>query len=85
MIKEFTYTSASGTKERKVLVLKENTHFIEGLDLNLLSAEDADFVAKTYKNIVPVTDYNTKVKLDGFNPAWNKAYRQFSKIKIKNS
>lgn len=83
MVKEFTYTSSSGTKARKVLVLKESANFIEGLDLNLLSAEDAAFVENNYKDVVPITDYSTKVKLEGFNPAWNKAYRQFSKVKIK--
>ena len=85
MIKEFTYTSNTGTKARKVLVLKESTNFIEGLDLNLLSVEDAAFVENTYKDVVPVTDNNVKVNLDGFNPAWNKAYRKFAKSKIKNS
>ena len=84
MIKEFTYTSSSGTNTRKVLLLKESTNFIEGLDLNLLSTEDAAFVESTYKDVVPVTD-NVKVNLDGFNPAWNKAYRKFAKSKIKNS
>ena len=35
MIKEFTYTSSSGTNTRKVLLLKESTNFIEGLDLRV--------------------------------------------------
>lgn len=83
MIKEFTYTSSSGTKARKVLVLKESANFIEGLDLNLLSSEDAAFVENNYKDVVPITDYSTKVKLEGFNPDWMKAYRHFTKSKIQ--
>ena len=31
------------------------------------------------------TDFKTKITLDGFNPDWVKAYRQYSKDKIKNS
>lgn len=85
MIKEFTYTSSSGTKARKVLVLKENANYIGGIDLSLLSAEDADTVSKQYKDVVPVSDFKAKITLEDFNPVWNKAYRQFSKAKIKDN
>lgn len=82
MVKEFTYTSNNGTKDRKVFVMKENAHYIEGIDLNLLSTDDADFIVNTYKDFTPLVDSTDKVSLEGFNPAWVKAYRQFSKAKI---
>lgn len=82
MIKEFTYTSSNGTKERRVFVIKENDKYIGGIDLNLLSKEDADHIATVYKDITPVSDFKSKIELENFNPAWNKAYRQFFKNKI---
>jgi len=77
MIKEFTYTSHNETKNRKVFVIKENDHYIAGIDLNLLSKEDSDFIMNNYKDVVPTNDFKSKIELENFNPAWNKAYRQF--------
>ena len=82
MIKEFSYTSSNGTKDRKVFVIKENATYIGGLDLNLLSPEDADTITKRYKDVVPTSDFKAKILLEDYDPAWNKAYRQFSKSKI---
>lgn len=84
MIKEFVYTSSNGTKSRKVFVIKENANYIGGIDLNLLSDEDSKFITEKYKDIVPSSDFKEKIELDGFNPNWNKAYRQFSKNKIQH-
>lgn len=83
MIKEFTYTSSNGTKSRKVFVIKENDVYIGGLDLNLLSEEDASTISNIYKDVIPTSDFKSKVALEGFNPDWMKAYRQFSKSKIQ--
>ena len=83
MIKEFTYKSSSGTKSRKVFVIKENDIYIGGIDLNLLSEEDADTITKFYKDFVPTSDFKSKVVLEGFNQSWMKAYRQFIKRNIK--
>lgn len=83
MIKEFSYTSNKGTKDRKVFVIRENDHYIEGLDLTLLTDDDVKTITDSYKDFVPVNDASgTKVVLDGFNPAWNKAYRSFAKCRI---
>lgn len=83
MIKEFAYTSSKGTKDRKVFVMKENDAYIGGLDLNLLSDEDASTISNIYKDVIPTNDFKSKVVLDGFNPDWMKAYRQFTKSKIQ--
>lgn len=83
MIKEFIYTSSKGTRDRKVFVIKETDNYIEGIDLSLLSEEDENFIKKTYKDFKPLTSKSEKVELEGFNPLWNKAYRQFSKSKIR--
>ena len=85
MVREFVYTSSNGTKPRKVFVIKENDAYIGGIDLNLLSQDDADTITKLYKDVVPTSDFKTKITLDGFNPDWVKAYRQYSKSKIINS
>lgn len=82
MIREFTYTSSNGTKPRRVFVIKENDVYIGGIDLNLLSPEDAKFVETSYKDVIPTSDFNTKITLEGFNPSWVKAYRKFSKQKM---
>lgn len=82
MIKEFSYTSSKGTRDRKIFVIKENDNYLEGIDLSLLTTEDADFITSTYKDFKPLTSREDKVELEGFNPAWNQAYRQFSKSKI---
>ena len=82
MIKEFNYTSSNGTKSRKVFVIKENDKYIGGIDLNLLSNDDADTITHLYKDVVPTNDFSAKIALEGFNPSWNKAYRQFIKDKI---
>ena len=82
MIREFVYTSSNGTKPRKVFVIKENDTYIGGIDLNLLSSDDADTIMKLYKDVVPTSDFKTKISLEGFNPIWAKAYRQYSKNKI---
>lgn len=82
MIKEFNYVSHNEIKQRKVFVIKENTSYIGGLDLNLLSKEDADLIADKYKNVVPTNDFSSKIVLDDYNPIWNKAYRQFKKSNI---
>ena len=50
MVREFVYTSSNGTKSRKVFVIKENDSYIGGIDLNLLSEEDADTITKLYKD-----------------------------------
>lgn len=84
MIKEFTYTSSKGTKDRKVFVIKDTEKYIEGIDLNLLTKEDADIIANKYKDFKPLSVHAEKVMLEDFNPAWTKAYRQFSKSKISN-
>lgn len=83
MIKEFSYTSNKGTRDRKVFVIKENDHYLEGIDLTLLTQEDADFITSKYKDFKPLTSRDEKITLEGFNPIWNKAYRQFSKSKIR--
>lgn len=83
MIKEFIYTSSNGTKSRRVFVIKENDVYIGGLDLNLLSEEDAATISNIYKNVAPTNDFKSKVVLEGFNPDWMKAYRQFTKSKIQ--
>ena len=82
MVKEFAYISHNETKNRKVFVIKENNNYIAGIDLNLLSKEDSDFITNNYKDVVPTNDFKSKIELENFNPAWNKAYRQFSKNKI---
>lgn len=82
MIKEFTYKSSSGVKSRKVFVIKENDTYIGGIDLNLLSAEDALTIQNIYKDVIPTNDFTSKVHLEDFNPSWLKAYRQFTKSKI---
>lgn len=83
MIKEFMYTSSNGTKPRKVFVIKENDAYIGGIDLNLLSEEDASTISNIYKDVAPISDFKSKVILDGFDQAWLKAYRQFTKSKIQ--
>ena len=83
MIREFTYTSSHGTLPRKVFVIKENDSYIAGIDLNFLSKEDADLITQQYKDVVPTSDFKSKITLENFNPSWNKAYRQYSKNKIK--
>ena len=82
MIKEFNYVSHNETKQRKVFVIKENANYIGGLDLNLLSKDDAEFISDKYKDIVPTSDFSSKIVLDDYNPIWNKAYRQFKKSNI---
>lgn len=82
MVKEFMYTSHNGTKLRKVFVIRENAHYIEGIDLSLVSENDAKTITTKYKDVHPVSSRDEKVMLDDFNPAWNKAYRQFAKHKI---
>ena len=83
MVKDFSYTSNSGTKDRKVFVIRENKHYIEGLDLNLLSPADASTITTMYKDFVPVKDsIGTKVTLPNYDMAWNKAYRTFAKCSI---
>lgn len=82
MIKEFNYVSHNETKQRRVFVIKENTSYIGGLDLNLLSKEDAEIIEDRYKGVIPTNDFSSKIVLDDYNPIWNKAYRQFKKSNI---
>lgn len=84
MIKEFMYTSNSGTKLRSVFVIREGQSYIEGIDLNLLPKADGEKIKSTYKDFTPIksNDRSIKVQLEGFDPNWNKAYRMFSKSKI---
>jgi hypothetical protein len=84
MIKEFVYTSSKGTATRRVFVIKENDKYIGGIDLSLLSADDADTIANLYKDVVPTSDFKTKITLEGFNSDWSRAYRQFIKAKINS-
>lgn len=84
MIKEFSYTSKTGTRLRKVFVIKENASYIGGIDLSLLPPGDVDQITSMYKDVVPTSDFSSKVTLDGFNPVWARAYRQFSKNKINS-
>jgi hypothetical protein len=83
MVKEFSYTSNKGTRDRKIFVIKETDHYLEGIDLTLLTQEDADFITSKYKDFKPLTSRDEKITLEEFNPIWNKAYRQFSKSKIR--
>lgn len=82
MVREFTYTSNKGTKQRKVLVIKETDSFIEGLDLSVLNPEVADYVSKIFKDYKPTTE---SVKIEGWNPVWNIAWRKFSKSKMETT
>lgn len=85
MVKEFSYTSNSGTKNRRVFVTRENSHYVEGIDLSLLDVDSANTIINMYKDFVPVNDCSdAKVQLDNFNPSWNKAYRKFAKCKINS-
>lgn len=79
MVREFNYTSNKGTKQRKVLVIKETDSFIEGLDLSVLNPEVVEYITKTYKDYKPTTE---SVKIEGWDPVWNVAWRKFSKSKI---
>jgi hypothetical protein len=85
MIKEFNYTSSKGTNVRKVFVIKEGKSYLEGIDLTLLSEEDASLITERYKDFIPVdTNNKDKILLDEFNTSWNKAYRRFVKCKINS-
>lgn len=79
MIKEFVYTSNKGTKLRKVFVVKENDSFIEGLDLSVLNSDVVEYVTKTFKDYKPTSE---SVKIEGWDPVWNVAWRKFSKSKM---
>ena len=82
MVKEFIYTSSNGTKSRKVFVIKENDTYIGGIDLNLLSEDEANAIQDMYKDVIPSSDFKSKIMLEGFDPSWLKAYRQFFKSRI---
>lgn len=82
MIKEFDYTSSRGTRRRKVFVIKDTAISFEGIDLDLIPPEDVKYITEHYKNFIPVKSRDEKPALDGFNPLWNKAYRQYKKSKI---
>lgn len=85
MVREFEYTSNNGTtRTRKVFVMKDTQRYLEGIDLSLLSDEEANTITSMYKDVLPATDGDDKLVLEGFNPAWNKAYRQYVKCKIKS-
>lgn len=84
MVKEFSYTSNNGTRNRKVFVLRETEHSIEGLDLDLLDDSSVNTILSIYKDFVPVTDRLTKVNLENYDSSWNRAYRHYSKSKINN-
>lgn len=79
MTREFTYTSNKGTKVRKVLVIKETDAFIEGLDLSVLDPVTADHVTTMFKDYKPTTE---SVKIEGWDPVWNIAWRKFNKSKM---
>lgn len=82
MVKEFLYNSHNETKRRRVFVIREDSTHIEGIDLTLLSNEDAKFIEDHYKDFIPIADKSIKVTLEDFNPSWNKAYRHFIKSRI---
>lgn len=82
MVIEFSYTSSTGTKTRKVFLIRDTEKYIEGLDLTLLDDTSVKTITEKYKDFKPMIDKSSKVVLDGFKPEWNKAYRQFLKSKI---
>lgn len=80
MIQEFIYISSKGTNQCKILVFKENQNYIEGLDLKLLDPTLAASLEKQFKDYKPTAE---SVKIEGWNPVWNVAWRKFSKSKMK--
>lgn len=81
MITDFTYNSSKGSSLRKVLVIKDTDKFIEGLDLSILSKETVNHIVELYKDYKPTSE---SVMIDGWDPAWNIAWRKFSKSKISH-
>lgn len=79
MVQEFIYTSSKGTNQRKILVFKEDHNYIEGIDLKVLDPTLAASLEKQFKDYKPTTE---SVKIEGWDPIWNVAWRKFSKSKM---
>jgi len=72
--KEFDYIKKDGEQShRKVIVLTENTEYIDSLDFDKLSNEETDQVVKI------VQEYEKKLE-----PFMKKSFRRFSKSGISN-
>lgn len=79
MIKEFIYSN----KPRKVVVIKQTSTTIEGIDLNLLPDDVSKDVIKVVGNYIPTS--NESPHFDNRDRVWNKAWRKFLKHKIIES
>lgn len=67
-IREFTYKKPNGdASKRKVLVLQENTAYVEGIDLTHLTPDEEKLVLEAAEM------FTEKIK-----PYVNKAYRRFN-------
>lgn len=83
MVKEFNYTSANGTKTRKVFVVTENDNYIGGFDLNLLTTRQANTIVNKNVDFIPTATTSTSDLVKHVS-TWDKAYRNFTKSKMVN-
>lgn len=81
MIKEFIYKSKDKVSSRRVLVLKEDDNYLEGLDLNLLKPEESKLIEEMYSSVIPVGRKDSIV-LPNYDLNWNRFYRLFKKSAI---
>lgn len=82
MIKEFIYKSKDKVSSRRVLVLKEDDNYLEGLDLNLLKPEESKLIEEMYSSVIPVGRKDSIV-LPNYDLNWNRFYRLFKKSAIE--
>lgn len=81
MVKEFKYPSHGDVSNRKIFVIYETSKSLEGLDLAILGADEEKKVLEKLKEY-KVTDGSKRDKIEGYDPAWSKAWRNFTKEKI---
>lgn len=81
MLKTFKYTSKGETRERTVAVIHENGTAFAGIDLGYLDEDQRTAVKKMFENR-PAHDFPAKgaekLAIEGYDPAWNKAWRRFN-------
>lgn len=82
MIKEFIYKSKNKVSSRRVLVLKEDDNYLEGLDLNLLKPEESKLIEEMYSSVIPVGRKDSII-LPNYDLNWNRFYRLFKKSAIE--
>lgn len=79
-VKEFKYTGKDGeVKDRRLFVMRETDSAVDGIELTYLSEDEQKEVVEHLKDHDVKDSFLKGDKIEGYDPAWGRAWRRYNK------